>query len=374
MTRENFLGDKENNHEFELTNEGIFSMIGSSKIKGIKKHKNKIAAYILTSDNPSRSYQEVKSFLSEESLPTAELAMFTFRVLFGKGVIERGLKSILGVPLMLRQLSEIEREDGYVKIKNIDKFYEIIHRDLLNISLHSNNVTLKSFFSRDDGDDRLSSEMLQVLGVSSYEEVLVEMEKTVKNAHLRGLQIADNIRRKTFKFEKGGLVRGVNSKNLSLLLQNGDLSYEYHGWESFMDRYTPFDLDVFQIGKTTKGTDFFDEDDKGAVTERCPWYYGDMVLYIRDRGQWSNPVEMELSNTSSLSDRHLGVRTGIPSSQIDLMVWSPANVQAHSPGYNLYKEEIVGALNINSWYIPVVDENLDLIYTPEMYDEAQKVK
>lgn len=75
-----------------------------------------------------------------------------------------------------------------------------------------------------------------------------------------------------------------------------------------------------------------------------------------DNIQWYTNDKYELFHTWAVWAQHYGIRTGIPSTEIDLIVrnWGKT-------------EEIFYEIAKNGFYIPVVDKEWNIIFTPETY-------
>ena len=110
---------------------------------------------------------------------------------------------------------------------------------------------------------------------------------------------------------------------------------------------------------------------KDAFTDRrlASSGYGPLWIVIKNDGKLNNTSinnkidsnKLEVFYTGVLRDNHFGVRTGIPSSDIDFFVVD-TNVKT-----NIIKYEIV----MNGFYIPIVDKNGKLVFTPEEYEKIK---
>ena len=162
-----------------------------------------------------------------------------------------------------------------------------------------------------------------------------------------------------FTLEKGDFVKGLNSiQYIESILQNGSVCKEFLGSASDSDM-TPLDTDATRLPATLET---FDQ----TYTQRLR--YGDIsaVLKNDDRfvittDEMGNPLDKKEYDTSKLeafcnSDKAWGIRTGFASSEIDYFV-----VPSNERKLNF---EIVK----NGFYIPVVNEEGKLIFTPEQYD------
>jgi|GEM_PF-6017111 len=325
--------DKESNGEISLDEQ---ISVATNKFKIADHHKKWFESHILNQDDPEGALREVENTLNNQNVSEVDKRMLMFKIMFPKERIEKAARS--GISPYLKQ-EAFKKEELF----DIEKFYEIIRRDLLKV----------------------------------YQQI--NSEESIREAQKRGLDIAKQIKGGSFKFEKGGLVRGVLWRRLAEIIKSGDISSELKGWNSFPDIYSVFDVDFFRLEEDVTSTKF---ENKYVVGERernkkvigyreetgpsdgNPWYYGEIVFYIRDRGQFGDSDSLQkfelFENSNGVSGNHVGVRVGYPSTEIDLIICSASRL-----------EFVRKALDENGWYIPVVDKELNLIYTPEMYEMAK---
>ena len=168
--------------------------------------------------------------------------------------------------------------------------------------------------------------------------------------------------------EKGDLLKGIgNVEYLYYLLQNGILSNEYLGANAKSNR-TPLDTDFSRIEepKATLKENIYSStsaqfgpiwlvlkgDDRFVVTRDSD----DQEIEINDSGK----LEIFcIDATSTKNSSHYGLRTGFASSEIDYMIVN------EGADLSELKQEIV----INGFYIPIVDMEGRIIFTPKEFDE-----
>ncbi len=414
--------------EQTLTREQIYERL--AKIRGVSNRKELIAEYIMGSDDPSASLEEVEGVLGNKNAPEAEKNFLIFKMAYPRERIVKKERYNIDSPFV--QSQAVDRQ---TKQFDAGKFYAIVHRDLLEISVKSNDRSLRKFLTS-PGDH---SEILSLLDVSGEDKVLARMDEAVTAAHDRGIATAKDISDGRYKFTKGSLVRGVKCGFVPSIMEKGDMPNEFRGWgtTSHSDWYTPFDTDYFMLAKTENETRFrndleeqlieeMKEEERrtlggwgpsaGEITERTPWYYGDVVFYIKNRGQWHDTVTSDTLNESykkvvpqkrfekekqaldsylfpkpelytasegvgiGKGNRHVGIRTGLPSTEVDLIIIQYRSerpdddaAEKRQKEYDLrvYEAELFNKLAQNEWYVPVVDRDMNLLFTPDMYKEAR---
>ncbi|MFA5925646.1 MAG: hypothetical protein WC831_01820 [Parcubacteria group bacterium] len=219
---------------------------------------------------------------------------------------------------------------------------------------------------------RISQMFLAPAGYQSIEHVLAAMNEAKGKAGTRGLETADLLRKGEFNIKAGDVIKGMPSGRMGAILQGGAVAGEYLGSESSSDS-TPYDSDVFRVSDLGGNADF-SENIKKYFGEG----YGDVNIIVRDRGQFDetskgssrgyDPSKLELFRTGVISNEHYGIRTGFPSSEIDLMVVSENTKQDEKRMSKLFFD-----IAENGFYIPVADTSGKLIFSPEQYEEYRRI-
>ena len=216
--------------------------------------------------------------------------------------------------------------------------------------------------------ERISDMYLRPAGLENLGQLLEQMRAAKTMADQRGRQIATE---GTVSLKGGDLLKGVDEKYIANILQNGSVAKEFLGASSGSDM-TPFDTDVSLV---------MPEDAKGRLRDTIESSiakgYGQILFALRDRGQYQHtepgqpaktePGKIELFRTGVVEERHYGIRTGFPTTEIDFMV---AQSDLASRPQDL--EKLYFEIAQNGYYTPVADSSGKVIFTPEMYDEYRK--
>jgi hypothetical protein len=163
----------------------------------------------------------------------------------------------------------------------------------------------------------------------------------------------------------------VDARHIGNILQNGSVAKEFLGSSSDSDA-TPLDTDISLIKP---------EDAEGGFTNSINTSiakdYGEILFALKNRGQYqlttagesvkAEADKMELFQTSVLGDRHYGIRTGFPTTEIDFMIAKESLTSQPKELEKLYFE-----IAQNGYYTPVADTSGKVIFTQEMYDEYRK--
>ena len=198
----------------------------------------------------------------------------------------------------------------------------------------------------------------------TYEDAVRYIHDYAKEADKRNRErIAEG-----FVVKPGDYIKGIGSVNfLTNILQNGSVSKEFLGDSAGSDA-TPLDTDLSRINIETSSVG-------QAINSTAASGYGsDIYFVLRDGSRFAvtrtkdggealdnaDPDKLESFHTSvcdnNFSD-HYGIRTGFASSEIDFIVSTDKKTQL----------EVV----LNGFYIPIVDREGNLIFTPEDYDKLR---
>ena len=216
--------------------------------------------------------------------------------------------------------------------------------------------------------DRLAEMFLKPIGVETFSELEHMMDAKRQEAHERGLALAERIQKGEQFISEGDLTKGVVGDQMPSVLSHGFVAREYLGQNAGSDA-TPLDADVARVPEKK-------ETIHDTIRQLMSRGYGDTMIYIKDRGQFQktrgvdadaseeptyDKDRLELFGTSG--GQHYGIRTGFPSSEIDALICEP---NAASLGQTMY------TIAENGFYIPVVDEEGTLLFTPDMYERYRQ--
>ena len=228
--------------------------------------------------------------------------------------------------------------------------------------------------------ERVEEMFLRPAGLDSLGALLDEMAEAKREAHERNMELAKNLKAGDLNLSPGDILKGVNEKFINLILQNGSVSKEFLGADTPGSDSTPFDTDVSVVLKQD-----VENGKNNAFKNSMAASFGNLVLAIRDRGQFqvtrrhgqelgrqqTDNGKMELFSTGG-GGQHYGVRTGFPSTEIDFIIARDSFLEK-GYGYNEGKvEELYYEIAQNGFYIPVTDEEGEIVFTPEMYNEYRK--
>lgn len=211
---------------------------------------------------------------------------------------------------------------------------------------------------------RIEEMYLKPLGFASFQEAMGVMRaaKQVADARNRRFALEAESAGGVITLAPGDRLKGIISQFFGQIMENGSVAKEYLGSSTGSDA-TPFDTDTSLILQEDLQEGF-----RSAFDASIAKGYGDLLLIVRDRGQFNQTTggisSYESFPSGIIGDRHYGIRTGFPSTEIDGIV---------APSYFRQRDNNLDSVFLtiaqNGFYIPVVDEGGKIIFTPEMYDQ-----
>ncbi len=214
-------------------------------------------------------------------------------------------------------------------------------------------------------NERIAEMFVKPAGYESLEEISGRIRGVKQETHQRNLQQIDPKTGQIQTLKEGDLLKGVDMEFLSNILQNGSVSKEYLGADAGSDS-TPFDTDLSKIEKPD-----LNEGIKSALQHSLAIKHASgLVLAIRDRGQFNDGdprKNTELFPTPFLGQKHYGIRTGFPATQIDFFIATDDLAEKPDKLENIYFE-----IAQNGYYIPVVDQNGSVLFSPEDYSKYRE--
>lgn len=238
-----------------------------------------------------------------------------------------------------------------------------------NINFNDNDIEdiniLKEHLNTNNLPDMIVRMFTHFAGFDSIKEIEDYMDLILKETDSKNRQAANHV----FNLENGDLVKGIGDiQYLSNILNNGSVAREFLGSSAGSDG-TPLDTDLSMIFDNPSSI----KDGIDKVDARC---YGPIWLVIKksdkllttrksnnDNANLENDnvfFKYELFQTGFLGDSHYGIRTGFPSSLIDYIV------------VDVYDNRIGLDIAMNGFYIPVVNGQGQLLFSPNDYDRIRQ--
>lgn len=405
----------------------IIELLNQSPSQEIKRIANELIPVIVESDDPVESWKKIESVFIKNNLPLVGKVYKIFEILHPAKKMEKILDNDPALSPYLRQASQKRRtytifsdllrihvESGnrslrqYLEVLKegeaffgtlddssgrelttneqkrlqhfVAKLHTIFSEAQLGVgsshSLPENGASvdqIKEIYSnlrrslsvRKDQSmsDRAVELFASKLGYETIDDVLDAMREKKQTAHERGLQYMREASGGHIPFSEGDLLKGVSEQYIGSILQNGSVAKEYLGGSSGQDM-TPYDTDVAMLTSVQENS--FSE----TISHSIASGYGNILLAVRDRGQFIktspetseqiDPSKLELFRTGVHGDQHYGIRTGFPTTEIDFIV------SKKEKNNSLFLE-----IAQNGYYIPVVDQQGKIIFTPEQYESLR---
>ena len=216
-------------------------------------------------------------------------------------------------------------------------------------------------------NQRLLELFAKPLGYKDITEVLSAMDESKRTAHERSLKMVAAAKDGKLQLDPGDLLKGVNEEYIQHILQNGSVAKEFLGASSDSD-LTPLDTDVDMLPAESAEFGFKENLDKSLAKD-----YGEILFVVKNRGQYNittadtvgdyDRSKLELFHTGAHGERHFGIRTGFPATEIDFVITEPGTK---------YFDKLCLEIVQNGYYIPVTDRDGKIIFTPEMYEDYHK--
>lgn len=406
---------------------GIFDKISKSNSLEIKKLESEIVDALLQLDNPIGKLKQIEDIFLKNNLPIVGKVYKVFEIMhpdfngfnfsndkvspvlkskskYGKEIIVFAdlIKSFMGSnnrnminylnSLELGNKLFIEVSEGRLSYEQLsNEQIEVLQEFVSHLNTLYNNTKkgkngdnkeltgniiddirfLKTLFSVDgkleyDLPDRIIKMYCHFAGIDTLEQAKQYVKKKVKEADERGRMYAEG----EFTLEEGDFVKGIGGiEYLGNILQNGSNSKEYLGSSAGSDS-TPLDTDLSIV--LENGT--INQCISNTVTDG----YGPIYFVLKKRNNRftitrRSPKEKNQSIDTKLdltkleafytgaigSGEHYGIRTGFASSEIDYIV------------VKSYDDRIGLEIAMNGFYIPVVDRQGKLVFSPDEYDKLR---
>lgn len=404
----------------------LVNCVENSNSNEVRQFGHNLFSQLINEKDPIGKFNTIEKLFLEKNIPLAGKLFSVFKIMHPnyetfsspihsptlKRLTSRGKDTVIFADLMKSFLGSNNREiksflrnidEGnklFLQITNGQLMFEQLNKEQIQtLSIFSshlnalyNNTTvgktsekpreltgdvvedingLMNVFSPNVGDnynlpDRIISMFCHPAGFDTFEQVNNYVSSKIEEADKRNRDLS----RLPLILSMGDLVKGVDSKYLDNILQNGSLSVEFLGESSNSD-LTPLDTDVSIITAPTSSI----SEALGLTSAKD---YGDAWFVLKNRADrfsftLNNNIntdiivdekadlnKLEVFYARELGESHYAIRTGFASSEIDCIL-----VKERNPKVEL---EIVK----NGFYIPVVDKNTgELLFTPEAYDNLR---
>ena len=228
--------------------------------------------------------------------------------------------------------------------------------------------------------DRIVRTFGQSLGLSSFLEAKAMIESISSKTSEKNKNRAKNGQ---ITLKKGDFAKGISeTEYIDEMFQNGIIAHDYLGQNTDHD-CTPCDMDCELI--IDEGKDFYDTYTKMKTAPKyTDSYAGEKKLgkaififennedfvKTRDAGNINDSAVQTVVNDKSKIEyfdnngvggvNAHGIRTGLGSTRIKCII------------SDRYVDKLGLEIALNGFYIPVVDEHGEVIFTPEMYDQIRE--
>ena len=419
------------NNVDDLTNLSLVSdillRISYSNSEEIKSVRESLASQILHTKNPVESLNKIEAIFLGNNIPTIGKVYSCFEILHPnlegfdftsekmsptlKNASPMGRKVIIFSDLIKASLGSNNKsinnylntieigtklyesiKSGNIKYEDLDEEYQkkLATFSKYLITLYNNTLKVKSggevyYNSTNDVlkdinelikklspngnldykiEDRIVEMFCGFSGIRTLEQAKEYVKQSVEHADLRNRKMAQS----NIYLEKGDFVKGLGRSGIEYLkniLQNGSVACEYLGASSGRN-VTPLDTDLSMIIQPEKTL-------MGTIGQTAATSFGPIWLVLKNDDRFDitrtkdetkyekrNLSKIEAFYTGVMDEGHYGIRTGFSSSEINYMV------------VGNYDYRIGLEIAMNGFYIPVVDGNGKLVFTPNDYDKLRE--
>jgi hypothetical protein len=196
------------------------------------------------------------------------------------------------------------------------------------------------------------------------------MDRAKEDAHRRSIELYDRSRENggVIRLRHHDLIKAGSRAHLQNMLDGGIVARECLGSSSDSDN-TPFDTDLTQLTGN--------QSVQSAIDATGIRQFGDIFIVVRNRGQFArtndktrsfDPGKYELFHGGYLGDGHMGIRTGFPSSDIELIAVHDSMIAD-----DRRREELFFDIVAHGRYVPIVNLDGRVLLTPDMYAERRRL-
>lgn len=255
--------------------------------------------------------------------------------------------------------------------RKVDKFNKF---DLENKGLQENLEALRENFGVRDGQTiakKFESTFLNRIGINNINDALIHFNEKRIAVSERNINTVVGGK---IELSEVDLVKGISPDYFYSYLDRGIYSPEFIGAETSRAKdkakasdLTPWDTDLAMVGKRSV---------EQVVTESMASGYGDVLLLVKDRGQFNKNVlgqpllgdENKLELFKTTSDEHYGIRTGFGSTEIDALLVKDEILESTKS-----LDSLKFAIAQKGFYIPICDKEGNVIFTADDYNDYKKI-
>ncbi|KKR19015.1 MAG: hypothetical protein UT48_C0038G0002 [Parcubacteria group bacterium GW2011_GWE2_39_37] len=404
----------------------IQKMVSDSPSAEIQKLKPELIEELIKSETPREDFEKIEAIFLKNCLPEIGKINKIFEVLYRKSRLEgliqehtspvlkkqsdRGrrfqiFKDLLDIHLKsgneslkdylrafqdgqamfaevatsgVAALSPVEQKTLDYQLKRLETLYDsswlkkTSTNDVDGTLTERFNMLSRSLGLEKGGNpvERLQEMYLRPIGLKNVQQALLVMNQALTEAEKRGLAYAAEFSMTGAHLKEGDLLKGIEHQYLEKILQNGSVAAEFLGSSAISDS-TPLDTDLAMVKQDNIGTSF-----EETINNSIAGNYGQLLIALKDRGQfYKSDIEdkasksqrdgkPELFMTGIYGNSHYGIRTGFASTEIDFLV-----ARQYLSKENL--NQVFIDIARKGVYIPVVSEQGELIFTPEMYESLR---
>ncbi len=221
---------------------------------------------------------------------------------------------------------------------------------------------------------RLEEMFLRPIGLRSIEEAIAFSERKKHEADARNRALVADAQDHHLTIQAGDMLKGFDHSYFANILQNGSVAKEFLGASADSDR-TPLDTDLSVVTEEDAVGGFLQ-----AIRASIASGYGQVLFCVRPketfhltsttddpatlrtRARARTAEQIEYFKTGVLGERHMGIRTGFPLTEVDFVILR-SETENGKVLRNLSMDSV-----INGYYIPIVDEQGKVLFTPQEYD------
>lgn len=365
-----------------------------------KPTNNDIRFYIIYNDLLRNAVKSNSTDL-RKYLDNIELGDYLYKKIIGENITNEKFDN----------LSELEKKEALeIFTSHLETIYHNTKEgkqdktDFSNYDLAEKIKYLKENFkttNKYDLKDRIVRSFGYSAGYTSFIQIRNEMKEAVKEAHERGIKLAQQLENKPFEFEDGDFLRCIGDyQAFSGSIENGNFSKEFLTVfrETNDSDTTPLDIDFSLIRKKES----IYHSIKGTPTG---YRFGNVFLIMKKDNPNLNitrdkdgnltenkydPKKLEMFGTvvpGNLDgyETHWGVRTGMSLTDVDYILFKERQIDDEKP----YNED--GTINYigepspyddlskikfeiarHGYYIPVIDFTGKLIFSVDEYNNLKE--